>query len=138
MKSYIISTDDIKAASFTHNGQSPFLFTLKKDDFIIESLIKCAEALQLNGAALSGLGAIEDPVLGNFNAITAMHDPKVFAGLYELTSLNGNIVKRDGQYHVHLHVALSHTNDSDRATISGHLFESKIGLIGEINIFPYV
>ena len=138
MNSYIISTDDLNTNHFTHNGQSPFLFTLKKGDRIIESLIKCAEALQLNGAALSGLGAIIDPVLGNFNANTAMHDPKIFSGLYELTSLNGNIVKRDGQYHVHLHVVLSDTNDAERGTISGHLFESKIGLIGEINILPYV
>lgn len=137
MSIYILSSDELTNKNITDNIKSPFLFSLKKDDLLIESLAKCAEALQLNGAAISGLGALENPVLGDFDPTTQRHKPKVFPGLFEISSLNGNITKRNGEYHVHIHVALSDTADASRPTISGHLFDSKIGLIAELNILPY-
>lgn len=121
----------------TNQIKSPFLFSLKKDDLLLESLAKCAVALKLNGAAISGLGALQDPILGDFDPITQRHKPKIFPGLFEISSLNGNITKRDGEYHVHIHVALSDTADANRPTISGHLFDSKIGIIADLNIVPY-
>ena len=58
---------------------------------------------------------------------------KQFKGEYELTSLIGNITKKDNKYYSHTHITFS---DIDYNVFGGHLFDAKISAAGEFIIYP--
>ena len=112
----------------------PFILVIHKGESLVESLTKCAEIVKFPSASLSGLGALENPILGCYNLTTQKHEPKEFPGFYEMSNLVGNITQHHGKYLAHIHVTLG---DVYCATISGHLIDAPIGVIAEITIKPF-
>ena len=113
----------------------PFILVIHKGESLVESLIKCAEIVKFPSASLSGLGAVENPILGHYNFATQKHEHKKFSGFYEMANLVGNVTQHNGKYLAHIHVTLG---DVHCNTISGHLIDAPIGVIAEITIKPFV
>lgn len=125
----IVTTD---TCHLLKNSKMPFLLKLKKGESLFQSLTKCAEIMNITNAALSGIGALENPTLGNFDFQLQKHKPKTFPGMYELTNLTGNITQNG----VHVHVTLGLITDLNCHAITGHLMEADIGIIAEITVTP--
>ena len=112
----------------------PFVLVLSSGDNLIESINQCAKDAKLNGAIVSGIGQLHNPVLAYFSS-----DPNAkptlthFKGYYELASLNGDITNNDGKYYTHLHAVLA---DKQFHGIAGHVNGGETGLTAEISIRP--
>lgn len=115
------------------NTTRPFILVMKRGDNLVKSIVDCADAANLSSASLSGLGAIQKPTLGYFNWDTKDYRFKIFPGVFELTSLNGNIGFVDGKRFAHIHVTLG--NDQYNV-IGGHLKDATVGVTAEITIIP--
>lgn len=112
----------------------PFLFILKRGEETIATIKSCAQALKLKGAALVGLGALEDPTIAYYNLETQQYEEEKFIGIYELLSVNGNIAYAEtGEVIVHLHVTLA---DDKHQVIGGHLVHALVGITAEITVIP--
>ena len=112
----------------------PQLFAIARGEKIIASLLTYAQQNQLMSASISGLGALKDPILGYYNLPEKKYQYKMFEGLYELISLNGNITKFNNKYIIHAHVALS---NKQFHLIGGHLQEATVSVTAEITIIPF-
>lgn len=119
------------------NPTSPFILVIRKGEKLIDSLIKCAEITNIHGASLLGIGAVENPILGNYNFETKKHEHKTFTGIYELTNVAGNITKYEGKHIAHVHITIANLKDINCASITGHLIEAPIGILAEITIIPF-
>ncbi len=137
MKNEHVSAVTTDTLHLLTDSTAPFLLKLKKGESLFESLAKCAEILKLPSAALSGIGALENPVLGNFDFEIQKHKPRPFVGIYELTNLTGNITRDGDRYKVHIHVTLGLISDLNCHAITGHLIEADIGIIAEITVTPF-
>jgi len=137
VKNSKLSAVDLRSCHTITNRETPFILIISKWEELVSSLIKCAEIVKFPSAYLIGLGALENPVLGNYNFKEKKHEPKVFQGLYELTNLTGNVIRQDNQYVAHVHVTLSNLEDHSCNAITGHLMESPIGMFAEIMINPF-
>lgn len=72
-------------------------------------------------ASISGLGLLENPKLSYYNQQTKKLDYKTFPGVYELVSLNGNIMKLPSRSFADIHAVL---RDSQYEALAGHLEEA--------------
>ena len=64
---------------------------------LFESILRCADAANIQSAIISGLGALDDVNVAYYNLNTRQYQTKLFTGMYELVSLNGNIAFLDGK-----------------------------------------
>jgi len=88
----------------------------------------------IEAARVTAIGAIEDPEIGVYNLDTKSYDRKVFPGIWELLSLNGNLALLDGKPFLHAHVAIA---GDDYSVKGGHLFDALVGVIVEMFVDPY-
>lgn len=112
---------------------APFLLIIRRGDLVAKTIVACADKLELPAAAVSGIGAIEDPEIAYYNLQARRYDAKKYQGIYELVSLIGNVSFNDGKRFLHAHVGLSKT---DYSLFGGHLVEAKVGVIAEVLITP--
>lgn len=80
---------------------------------------------------LSSLGMLKDPSLGYFNGTE--YDVTEFKGKFELLSLQGNIVKDNQDYIVHLHAILG---KEDTTTFGGHVVNATVWATNEMVLLP--
>jgi len=100
-------------------------------DLVIESLTEIVKKMNISSGWISGIGAIEDVLVGMYDIHTKEYDKKRFSDEYELVGLNGNISLKDGTPFIHAHIVFS---DSEYNAYGGHLFETKIYAAGEFMI----
>lgn len=128
-----ISTVNSNTCYKLKDSNKQFILVLKKGEEINAAIAHCADSAKLNGATISGIGALKDPTLNYYNLKTKQYQDKKFHGVYELISLTGNITQNKGAHEPHMHVALS----NDRFHVfGGHLGEAVIGVTAEITITP--
>ena len=134
MQAKNISVVSTETCHLLTDSAVPFMLVLRRGEDVVDSIIKCAEAIKLTSATFSGIGALENPTLGFYNLQAKEYQYKKFDGFYELVSLTGNITKHNGQYITHIHVVLS---NAEYETIAGHLKSTKVGVTAEINMIPF-
>ena len=100
-------------------------------DLVIESLTGLVKKLNLTSGWISGIGAVEDVLIGMYDINTKIYDKKIFSDEYELVGFNGNISLKNGIPFIHSHIVFS---DSEYKAYGGHLFEMKIYAAGEFLI----
>ena len=115
------------------NTKEPFILVLKKGEKLQQSIVKCANQANLNGASLSALGAVDNTTLTNFDHKKKTYDKKVYPNFMELIALSGNINFVNGKRDAHIHVALS---DQDYQMVGGHLGEATVAATAEVTIIP--
>lgn len=111
----------------------PFILNLNRGENLFQGILNCAEKIGLQAASLSGLGALENPSVAFYHLHLKQYDTKIFPGIFELVSLNGNISFVDGKHFAHIHAALG---KEDHSLFGGHLMDATVGVLAEITIIP--
>lgn len=114
-------------------SKAPFMLILKRGEEINDAVKRCLAAAKVKGAAVTGLGAVEDPQLGYFQLQKKEFLRKRFKGIYEVLAITGNLSTDGKELIPHLHVSLGKRNFD---VIGGHLFEGKVGITLELVITP--
>ena len=108
-----------------------YVIRLNKGEEVIESLKNLCRDEDIKLAEITGLGASDFVEIGVFNIYTKEYNTKVFEGMFEITSLVGNISRKENEPYLHLHINFS---DETNITKGGHLVKSIISATGEIVI----
>ena len=106
-----------------------YVVRLNKGENVIESLKKLCREEDIKLAGITGLGASNKVEIGVFNTNTKEYKTKVFDGMFEITSLVGNVTRKDGEVYLHIHINFG---DAEGNVFGGHLVESKISATSEI------
>ena len=130
----IISVVNSKTCFKLKNTNAPFILVLKRGENVIEKISDCIKTLNIPGAALQGVGALEQPTLAYYNLEKQQYVNKTFPGVFELIALNGDIAyAKNHELVLHTHVVLG--NDQYQA-IGGHLISARVGVTAEITVIP--
>ena len=111
-----------------------FVVSLARGDSIRECIEGLAREHGIGAARVTGIGAVEDPRLGCFDLPSKTYDERVFEGIWELLTLNGNLSLAGGEPLLHAHVTLS---GHDYRAFGGHLYDARVGVVAELFVEPY-
>lgn len=106
-----------------------FVVRLNKGENVIELLKELCKKEDILLAEITGLGASDKVEIGVFNVNTKEYKTKVFEGMFEITSLVGNVTRKDGEVYLHIHINFG---NEDGVVFGGHLVESRISATSEI------
>lgn len=99
---------------------------------VLAALTEIAAKEQIRLAAVQGIGAADRLKVGVFDPRGKRYYPVEAEGMFEITSLLGNITRKQGEPYLHLHIAAA---DPQAGTvIGGHLNAAMISGTGEIII----
>ena len=107
------------------------LLSLKKDEYINDSIKSVFEKENLKFGWVSGIGAIHNIEIGCYDLKTKQYIRKKIKEEHELVSIMGNVTLINSQYFVHTHLALSNQKFE---SFGGHLFDAQISATGEFKI----
>jgi len=131
-----------------------YLLRFDRGEEMISKLLDWARERKLKGAALTGLGAVENPHLGYYDAQKRGYLDKEFEGEFEIASLCGNLgwdgdaddelggegdgeekTKPDAQAQpiAHIHVVISGPNF---IAFGGHLYSAIVSGTVEVSVIP--
>jgi len=104
-------------------GNGRYILSLDNHVSLIEALTEfCGEHGILSGS-IGGLGAVNTATFRYLDPVTMVYVDKTFDEQMELTSIVGNISRKDGKVYLHVHVTASR---SDYTCIGGHLLDCRI------------
>jgi predicted DNA-binding protein with PD1-like motif len=110
-----------------------FLLRFDRGEEVITTLLRWAKDRKLDGAFLTGLGAVENPHLGYFDAKKKGYIEKEFQGEFEIASLTGNLAWDGDDPIAHIHVVISGPNF---LAFGGHLYSAVVSGTVEIAVNP--
>jgi predicted DNA-binding protein with PD1-like motif len=88
----------------------------------------------INNASLTGIGSVENAKLAHYSVKTKQFTERHLDGIFEITSLLGNVGLLDGKPLNHVHVTLS---DSLMQVYGGHLVSGECSATAEIFLHEY-
>ena len=106
-----------------------YVVRLNKGEEVIESLKELCSEEEIKLAEVTGLGASNLVEIGVFNVKTKEYNTKVFEGMFEITSLVGNVTRKDEDVYLHLHINFG---DPEGSVFGGHLVRARISATGEL------
>ena len=111
-----------------------YLMRLDPGDDIPETIQAWCQGQKILNGVISGIGSIENPVLAHYRRDAKRFSQRKLAGIYEITSLNGNVGQVDGGLPlVHLHVSLA---NEQMSAFGGHLVSGDCSATAELVIEP--
>lgn len=105
-----------------------YIIYVEKDEAIMETLTKFCKDHNVDNGQLSGIGAIKEIDFGAYDLENKEYIRYQYDNLWELTSYQGNVLLKDGEPFIHAHITVS---DHNLDVKGGHLFEAKVGAVGE-------
>tara|TARA_B100001142_G_scaffold24375_1_gene22207 strand:- start:707 stop:1132 length:426 start_codon:yes stop_codon:yes gene_type:complete len=112
---------------FKQDGNT-FIIYIEQDESIMETLNQFCKSKDIVNAQISGIGAIKEIDLGAYDLKNKEYVRQFFNNLWELTSFQGNVILKDNEPFIHAHITMS---DHNLDVKGGHLFEAKVGAVGE-------
>lgn len=112
---------------FKQDGNT-FIVYIEQDESIMETLTQFCKSKDIVNAQISGIGAIKEIDLGAYDLKNKEYVRQFFNNLWELTSFQGNVILKDNEPFIHAHITMS---DHNLDVKGGHLFEAKVGAVGE-------
>jgi hypothetical protein len=112
---------------FKQDGNT-FIIYIEQDESIMETLTQFCKSKDIVNAQISGIGAIKEIDLGAYDLKNKEYVRQFFNNLWELTSFQGNVILKDNEPFIHAHITIS---DHNLDLKGGHLFEAKVGAVGE-------
>ena len=100
------------------DGLRTFAVVLDKSDETVAQLLAFARQHQVNGAALTAIGACREAALAYFDPERKRYHDIPVAEQVEVLSLVGDIATKDGEPALHAHAVLGRR---DGSTVGGHL-----------------
>jgi len=110
-----------------------FILRIDRGEEIVAALKTFCTEQKIALATVQGIGAVDNAVIGLFEAATQEYLTTTLTGDHEITSLLGNLTTMDGKPYLHLHVTLT---DSSYRAIGGHLTSAIVS--GTCEIFVAV
>ena len=108
-----------------------YVMRLNKGEEVIEQLKIFATNENVLTGEITGIGASNKVEIGWFNTETKEYKTTVKEGMFEVTSLLGNISRKDGEVYLHCHINFA---DASLNTLGGHLVKCYISATCEIII----
>ena len=112
---------------FKQDGNT-FIIYIEQDESIMETLTQFCRSKDIINAQISSIGAIKEIDLGAYDLKNKEYVRQFFNNLWELTSFQGNVILKDNEPFIHAHITMS---DHNLDVKGGHLFEAKVGAVGE-------
>ena len=128
-----ISAVDSNQCGVMKGTNKPFLLVLRKGEQVQQAISRCANDAELQGATLSGLGALQPVTLRYFDHEAKIYHDKEYTDFMGVTNLTGNITFVNNQRQNHIHVTLSDHHFNSQA---GHLKDATVGAVLEIQVTP--
>ncbi|HEX2985453.1 MAG TPA: PPC domain-containing DNA-binding protein [Caproiciproducens sp.] len=96
---------------------------IDRGEEIIASVKRLCEKENIRLAMISALGAVDHAVVGLYRVKEKRYLPNTLYGEYEMTSLSGNVTRKDGEVYLHMHADFA---DENGHVFGGHLNEAVI------------
>lgn len=106
-----------------------YVVRVVKGEEILEQLTLLCEKENIQAGEITGIGASNKVEIGLFNTVTKEYKTTVKEGMFEITSLVGNISRKDRTVYLHCHINFS---DESLNVLGGHLVKCYISATGEI------
>ncbi len=100
-------------------------------DEIVQSVREIAEKEDIKLASVRAIGALSRFTVGVYKTDKKEFEKNEFSGYYEITSLDGTINTKDGEFYCHLHMG---AGDEDGKVVGGHLTEAWVSATCEMVI----
>ena len=107
-----------------------YVVRLDRGDEVLECLSYLCRQEAIELASVTGLGAVNEVLLGLFDTEQKRYYSKDYKGVYEIASLVGNISRKDGEPYLHLHMVIGNVVTGECS--GGHLSRAVISATGEI------
>jgi predicted DNA-binding protein with PD1-like motif len=104
---------------------------LSPGEEILDSLTKVADAYEISGGHISGLGSVREVEIAFFDPKKKEYIPRSFGEPMEIGNLVGNISKMNGKRFVHCHITVA---GPELISFTGHLNRGIVGTAAEIYI----
>jgi len=104
---------------------------LDPGDEVVTAIGDVAKKENILLAEVTGIGAINDFVVGAFDVTTKEYTSHSYKGAYEITSLVGNITTMNDEIYLHFHLT---AGTEEGNVVGGHLNKAIIAATGEIII----
>lgn len=108
---------------------SHYVVRLEKGEEVISKLKELCTNEGIHLGIISGIGAANKVQIGLFNTETLEYKTTIKEGMFEITSLLGNISTKDKEVYLHCHINFS---DESLSCYGGHLVEAYISATCEI------
>ncbi len=105
-----------------------YVVRILKGEEVMEQLSLLAQLENMECGEITGLGASNKVEIGLFNTETKEYKTTVKEGMFEVTSIIGNISRKEGEVYLHCHINFS---DASLSTYGGHLVKCYISATGE-------
>lgn len=116
------------------NNKDKHFLILEKGEKIMASLVEHAKMNGIDGAEVTGIGAINQVEIGVYHLENKQYEKKHFgAEVFELISMDGNISLKENTPFPHIHASLGRENFS---VLGGHMFEAEVFVTCEICVTP--
>ena len=109
--------------------EDSYVVRLNKGEEVIDSLKQLCKDENIKLGEITGLGASDFVEIGVFNVNTKEYNTKKFEGMFEITSLVGNVTTKDEEVYLHIHINFG---DEDGLVKGGHLVKATISATSEI------
>lgn len=118
---------------YTSKGNK-YILSLDNHVSLMEALAAFCREKNILSGNISGLGAVNSATFRFLNPATKAYVDKSFDEQMELTSVVGNISRKDGEVYLHVHVTASR---ADYTCIGGHLLDARINGACELFVEDY-
>jgi len=105
------------------------LLRLDKDDEIVASIKAVCSENGVKFGFVTGIGGLKHVIFSFYDRTSLEYVDTELNEDLELTSLLGNVARKDGEVVTHLHVTLG---KEDLSIVGGHLVSAVISVTGEI------
>ena len=109
--------------------EDTYVIRLNKGEEVICALKEICKKEDIKLAEITGLGASDLVEIGVFNVETKEYKTKLFEGMFEITSLVGNVTRKDTEVYLHIHINFG---DEEGIVKGGHLVQAEISATSEI------
>lgn len=103
---------------------------IDKGEDIIKKLLELAVEEDILFSSISGLGAVDEVVLGIFDTENKKYISVTYTGDFEITSLVGSLSRKDGKPYIHAHMSIG--NVITNKFVGGHLNKAIVSATAEI------
>ncbi len=103
---------------------------MEKGEEIISELKRLCHLEGIKLGSVSGIGAVNNAVIGIFHTATKTYYSKEYTGDFEIASLTGNLSLMNEEPYLHLHIVIGNAETNE--VYAGHLSSATIGATGEI------
>jgi len=119
---------------FARISDNAFALRLELGEGVHEHIQAFCANNGIDNAAVSGIGSLDSATLAHYSIKTKQFRDLKLDGIYEVTSLLGNVALVNGQPFAHLHVTVSDEQMNARA---GHLVKGTCSATLELIITAY-